>query len=181
MKNLNFQKMKLKLNDDDVHELQELLQQQQELVDKDKNEDNELDEVCDDEEDFINDELDDIEQLLKLERDVELLIDESDKELFEQQLLIDDEDEDAMDDEDEKEQLKLDNSKMMIMSLLKKRNKNASNILISKKTMSKRLKMKLMMKRYLRNYHWNVLMMKIVIGDKKARADDPEMALFGRK
>ena len=108
MKNLNFQKMKLKLNDDDVHELQELLQQQQELVDKDKNEDNELDEVCDDEGDFIDDELDDIEQLLNLERDVELLIDESDKELFEQQLLIDDEDEDAMDDEDEKEQLKLD-------------------------------------------------------------------------
>ena len=77
-------------------------------MDKDKNENNELDEVCDDEEDFIDDKLDDIEQLLKLERDVELLIDESDKELFEQQLLIDDEDEDAMDDEDEKEQLKLD-------------------------------------------------------------------------
>ena len=73
-----------------------------------KNDDNELDEVCDDEGDFIDDELDDIEQLLNLERDVELLIDESDKELFEQQLLIDDEDEDAMDDEDEKEQLKLD-------------------------------------------------------------------------
>ena len=50
-------------------------------MDKDENEDNELDEVCDDEEDFIDDELDDIEQLLKLEKDIELLINESDKEL----------------------------------------------------------------------------------------------------
>ena len=48
-------------------------------MDKDKNEDNELDEVCDDEGDFIDDESDDIEQLLKLEKEIELLIDESDK------------------------------------------------------------------------------------------------------